>query len=642
MSIMRRPERGTMLFYTRDSGGKHEMTPARYVEEAIKRADAKGLKFDGSTNLIDEMIRTGSFAESDIYLDYDVSGDQLSRRGLNAMITRVATDWNVSDVLIPRRDRVARPNKASDGVELENRIRSLGVTLSYFDRELAPLKQGRRQDLGELLTGIVEYHQSGKDLTELAQKIIFAQITLARSGYSTGGRPPYGFRRWLVKTSGEKVRELVEGERVRMNGHHVIWLPVDDDHVELQMIRRILDELPRTRATRLAALFTKEGIPSPDAGRKRKDRGVLHVTSGAWHASTIKNIAENSLLRAIVPFGRRSMGKHLRFGAERPRELEDHDFRSDQEPKVVQNDASRQVCAQATFAPLVDLEQHDELLRILKDRGATQRGKPRSWDPSRNPLGGRIFDWACRWPMYRVPTKEAYAYSCGAYMQSHGAQCDHNKVDGPAATDVTLNFIRQKILAPSAFDKLQARLRELANAEINKIDDPSKQIAKQTQVERLEGELETTKVNMARAKTPGQFQAISDEFEKLTQQLAQATSELEAVERQRQVGTNVDTEVTAAMNALTLLPELVAQDTDLTAVTKAFELVNARLFVKFEPVKLTKRTVNRVRYGKLVFGAEEPPFPLYGGPTGRRALKATMATTVVAGAGGDQNLPGPM
>jgi hypothetical protein len=642
MSITLRPKAGTMLFYSRDSGGKHEMTPARYVEEALKIAAVKGLRFNGTTNLIDEMIRTGRFEASDIYLDYDVSGDQLSRPGLNAMITRVATDLNVTDVFIPRRDRLARPDHASEGLELENRIRSLGVTLIYLSRELPPLKRGRRQELGEMLTGMVEYHQSGEDLTKMAQKSLFAQITLARSGYSTGGRPPYGFRRWLVKSSGEKVRELAEGERVRMNGHHVIWLPVDEDHIEMQTIRRILSELPHTRATRLAALFTTEGLPSPDLGRMRKDRDVVHVTSGAWHASTIKNIAENPLLRAIVPFGRRSMGKHLRFGTNGPRELEDSDFRPDSKRKVIRNEAGSQVTAQATFDPLVDLDRHDELLEILKDRGATQRGKPRAWDPTRNPLGGRIFDWACRWPMYRVPKKQAYAYSCGAYMQSHGAQCDHNKIDGPAATNVTLGFIRQKILAPSAFDKLQARLRELAEGEVCKIDDPSELVAKQTHVKRLKAEWDTAKANMARAKTPGQFDAISDEYEKLAQQLAQAQSELEAIERRRQTSTNVDNEVAAAMNALKILPELITQDTDLTTVTEAFDMVNARLFVKFEPVKLTKRTVNRVRFGKLAFGSEEPPFPLYGGPTGRRALKATAATTVVAGAGGDEPLPGPI
>jgi len=641
MSPKRRPTHGTMLFYTRDSGGKHEMTPARYVEEAIKRAFGIGLAFEGSPDMIGEMIRSGRFQTGDIYLDYDVSGDQLSRPGLNALIERVTTDLNISHVFIPRRDRLARPGKASDGLELENRIRSLGITLLYLGNELAPLQRGKRQDLGEMITGLCEYHQSGKDLVDLAEKILFAQITLARAGFSTGGRPPYGFRRWLVKSSGDKVRELAEGERVRMNGHHVVWLPVDEDHFEMQVIRRILAELRHVPATRLAAIFTAEGIPSPDHGRIRKDRGVYHQTSGAWHSNTITSIAQNKLLLAVVAHGRRSMGKHLRFAGESPRELEDDDFRADFKPKVIRNDAAQHVVAEARFEPLVDRREHTELLEILEARSGTQRGKARSSDPTRNPLGGRIFDWDCTWPMYRVPKKEAYAYSCGAYMQSHGALCAHNKVDGPAATGVTLDFIRQKLSSPSAIDKLRSRLLELAQAEMRSPKEPLESASKQSQLAQLEDELKTTKANMSRAKTKKQFEVVSEHFEKLTQQIIKVEIELREIDSRSERPKSIDMEVTAAMAAMVHLPKLVAEDTDLSAVTKAFAAVNARLFVKSEPVKLKKRTVNRVRFGKLTFGSEEPPFPLYGGPTGRRALKTTMATTVVAGSGGDQSLPGP-
>ena len=61
------------------------------------------------------------------------------------------------------------------------------------------------------------------------------------AGYSTGGRPPYGFRRWLVRGGGAAVRQLAEGEYVQMAGHHVVWLPGPEE--ELAVIRRILEHL---------------------------------------------------------------------------------------------------------------------------------------------------------------------------------------------------------------------------------------------------------------------------------------------------------------------------------------------------------------------------------------------------------------
>ena len=42
-----RPERGRGLFYTRDSGGKHEMTPGQYVLWARRQAELDGVAFAG-------------------------------------------------------------------------------------------------------------------------------------------------------------------------------------------------------------------------------------------------------------------------------------------------------------------------------------------------------------------------------------------------------------------------------------------------------------------------------------------------------------------------------------------------------------------------------------------------------------------
>jgi hypothetical protein len=89
---------------------------------------------------------------------------------------------------------------------------------------------------------LCEYDQAGKDRRILAQKMLDAQHALARLGFSTGGRAPYGFARFLVKVDGTVVRPLPDGEVVRMAGHHVVKLPADDDRV-WAVIERILDLL---------------------------------------------------------------------------------------------------------------------------------------------------------------------------------------------------------------------------------------------------------------------------------------------------------------------------------------------------------------------------------------------------------------
>ena len=96
---MKRPEKGRALFYTRDSGGKHEMTPSQYVRWAQREADGLGLEFRGTPEEIDAMILEGRSADGDIFLDYGVKGNTLSRDGLDALIETATKDLNVSHVL---------------------------------------------------------------------------------------------------------------------------------------------------------------------------------------------------------------------------------------------------------------------------------------------------------------------------------------------------------------------------------------------------------------------------------------------------------------------------------------------------------------------------------------------------------------
>src|SRR5262249_32649348 len=152
--------------------------------------------------------------------------------------------------------------------------------------------------LGELIVSLIDYEKSGKDRRELAEKMIYAQLQLARRGFSTGGRAPYGFRRWLAKDDGTAVRQLADGEYVRMAGHRVVWLAGPEE--ELEVIRRVLTMLETTPASRVAAVLTAEKVPPPDHGRSRTDNGVRHTTSGVWHQPTVVNIARNPLLAAVV------------------------------------------------------------------------------------------------------------------------------------------------------------------------------------------------------------------------------------------------------------------------------------------------------------------------------------------------------
>lgn len=625
--MKKRKEKGRALFYTRDSGGKHENTPAEYVKWAQREAEVLNLVFDGTPDAIERMIREGRAVLGDLFLDYDVKGNILSRDGLDALTQTALTDANVSHILIPRRDRLARPDDAIDGMDLERRLRRAGVTLVFTNRVCEPLSKGRRQDKGEQIVTMLDYMEASEYRRDLAQKILFAQLRLAKSGFSTGGRPPYGFRRCLAKEDGTPVRELAEGERVRMKGHHVVWLPGPEG--ELGVIRRILAMLETLPASQVAKILTSEGVPTPDHGRYRTDNGVRHLTSGVWHQTTIGNIARNPLLLAMVEYGRRSMGDQLRWTPEGPRELEEADFRADDKAKVIRNPRENRITATARFEALVEPERHRQLLAELEDRGGTQRGKPRSRDPDKNPLGCRVFDMNCGWPMYRTPYSDSFRYKCGLYQQSHGASCSHNHVDGPTATRFMLSCVRQRALSPQRMQKLEKRIRQLAAADGQDNRLEQEIVRKRSEFSEVEKQLNQATQNLARAKTDEQYKAIAQVFNELSEQAKSLQAEIATGEGQLNTTSDADAAIDVAMEIIRRLPALARNVEDLATARKTFDLVNARLFLAFRPVKVKRRTLNRINGGVVTFGDAAPPIEVYQGPTARRKVKLPATSAVV-------------
>jgi len=617
--MIKRPTSGSALFYTRDSGGKHETTPGEYVLWARRAAALHGVAFTGTPERIEAMIRSGRSQDGDLFIDYGIGGNLLSRAGLDALIQTALNDPSVTHILIPRRDRFARPDDPLDALRLEAVLRGGGLTLVFMDKVVPPLVRGQRRDLAELIADVLDYDQAGKFRRELAQKIITSQLALAKAGFSTGGRPPYGFRRWLVRGDGAPVRQLLDGEYVKMSAHHVVWLPGPDE--ELAVIRRILTMLETMPASRVAARLTAEGVPTPDAGRTRVDGGVRHRTSGAWNQPTITNIARNPLLRAVMAYGRRSMGDQLRYSAEGPRTLGDDDLRADGKPKVVTNPVSARLEGPPRFEPLVDRVDHERLLRTLDERAGTQRGKPRSRDSERNPLGSRVFDLSCGWPLYRQPYNGMFRYVCGRYMQSHGAECKHNVVDGPTATRFVLGCVRQRVLNPAFRSKLEAKIREIAEHELGGPRPERGVASKRASLAEVSRRRDRAAQNMAMAEDQTQYRAVAAVFDQLRREEQALEAELRQLEREAAPAVDIDAEVGAALAALDDLGELAADPTNLGAIGELFRRLNVRLFLSFREERPKKRVVNRVAGGVVTFGATAPPVALYEGPTGRRALK---------------------
>jgi hypothetical protein len=333
------------------------------------------------------------------------------------------------------------------------------------------------------------------------------------------------------------------------------------------------------------------------------------------------------------------MGDQARLSPTGPRGLEEGDYRADGRPKVIRNPEETLVRRQApvTFEPVVEPARQQALVALLDGRAGTQRGKPRSQDPARNPLGCRVFDMSCGWAMYRQPYGGSFRYLCGLYQQSHAERCAHNHVDGPRAVEFVLGCLRQRVLSPRLLARLEERLLQRARREQGADAEAQERAGRQAQLAELKGKLERVNRNLALAETAEQFKAVAA-VQKELQGQHDALAALLAQQRRAQAGeAGVQAEVDKALALLRRLMDLAGQEGDYAGIGELFRQVNVRLFLRFGEVQLKKRKVNRVAGGVVTFGSAPPPIRPYEGPTGRRMNKRPAAE--VAAGPGDLTVP---
>jgi len=93
--MTRRPEKGRGLFYHRDSEAHSELAPPQYVEWARGEAVRLGITFSGTPEAITAMIARNQSVDGDLYLDYGVPGNLLSRPGFDRFRERAISDPSV-------------------------------------------------------------------------------------------------------------------------------------------------------------------------------------------------------------------------------------------------------------------------------------------------------------------------------------------------------------------------------------------------------------------------------------------------------------------------------------------------------------------------------------------------------------------
>jgi hypothetical protein len=211
--------------------------------------------------------------------------------------------------------------------------------------------------------------------------------------------------------------------------------------------------------------------------------------------------------------------------------------------------------------------------------------------------------------------------TCGLYQQSHGQKCEHNHISGPLAAAFVLRCLRQRLLAPSLYSKLQHRLRELAAEERKKGSAVDAEGSSQIGLDQVRREIKQAERNLAFASSQENFQAVEGIITELRKREQTLAAQQAASDIRIRSAADEESEVDAALKVLDRLAELATGGGDYALAREAFELANAKFFLKFEPVRKMRRTVNMVAGGVVTLGAASLPLELYRGPTSRKAIK---------------------
>ncbi|GMU34732.1 MAG: hypothetical protein AMXMBFR20_26040 [Planctomycetia bacterium] len=606
------------LVYLRRSTTRQEISLAQQLEWAIRKAQEHGVQLDAGIDDLVVISKTKQNCKGAIFLDDGITGADLERPGLSQFIAEAISRKEVSHVFVHDPDRFARPEDPLEAVKLQQQLQRAGITVVFSNQIAGPISKGQ-SCTGESILALINYSESGQFLQKLALRITETKLSLAKGGFWTGGRPPYGFVRVLVDASGNEILELEEGTRIRREGCHVRIKPRDQGKIN-DWIRILKWYHNEKRGIKwIAAELNRLGIPSPDAGRKRTDAAGRHMVSGSWSHRTVQHLIKNPAIIGILRYGTKSEGAHRRHGPSGARLLEESDTRADGSPKTILNSPESFIEHPAGYDGLIDKDFFDQCQKIAEERGRSQRGVSRTRDLARYPLAMRVFDMTdgCGHPMYARTSGNRSLYVCGRYLKSGGAECEHNSVDGGALTDFIVNLLYQLVSRCGGRAALKKELEKLAFQEAEK--SPTREIQRQTHLERelksSQEELRQIEENLARAPNEKTFNIILAKHEDQEKRIRKLKVELEHENATANRAKDFDPSAEVD-RALALFDRLDVIESDRTArmnLRETIDEIDMKIGLYFKDgLKGTKRKIRVLKSGIVVTGGQLLPVRPYG------------------------------
>jgi site-specific DNA recombinase len=362
----------------------------------------------------------------------------------------------------------------------------------------------------------------------------------ALAGYSTGGRPPYGYQRHEVVDPHKRDRQ---GQPVRK----ALWNP-DERHAPI--VRRIFSlYLEGCGFKRIAVALNADGIPGP--------RG------DSWATSAVREILHNPTYAGFRAFGR---NRKIRLAtgkrSKQPRPASEWTLVPDAHPAIIPAERWKQV---QTALDAAARKAHPSL-------GATRSAR------SRYPLVGLVKCGVCH-GNFSVDRRHNGAgriyedYVCGRRKDRGKSVCDNTVRVSRAQLDRRiLALVTHRLVDPAIRETLRARIAALRahTADAARASRP----ALQKELIRVEGKIKTYLERLA---------LLPPEAARMVgEQLEQLGTEKQQLQARLQVAEHVDRAASAFLVALGAGPRLLVPSVDPARRSRILGLATARVLEDLE------------------------------------------------------------
>jgi DNA invertase Pin-like site-specific DNA recombinase len=288
----------------------HLMTQAiGYVRRSTDRQDES---LDQQRAKLESYAKGQGWELVEVFTDDAISGSDMDRPGLAAMMQRARTDGGVGAVLTWDRNRLARPKDPVDGLMLERQLMSTGKRIVYVGTGTEP-----DRSFTSGLISYIENHQNGDYLRKLSRDVARGMISQVRRGLWPGGPVPFGYDRLIVDShsaprkvvrnqidgssvvldaaTGQELECLVEGLRFRKQPHeHVTLIPSEPARIEA--VRRMFADYA-------------DGVPTRRIRDDLNDAGFRSVYGRLFTIPTINGMLENACYTGKLVYNKRTESK---------------------------------------------------------------------------------------------------------------------------------------------------------------------------------------------------------------------------------------------------------------------------------------------------------------------------------------------